>query len=64
MTFSINLPNMFKRTINLNIFRVLYEALLSLGIIIEVDILKYDSQYPKLIHVLVILITFLRHDEL
>ena len=31
---------------------------------IEVNILKCNSQYPKLIHVLAILIKFLRYDEL
>ena len=43
---------------------MLYKALLDLEIIIEVDFLKYNSQYSKLIQVLAILITFLRHDEL
>jgi len=44
---------MFRRTISLNIFEVLYEALLSLGMMIDVNILKYDGQYPKSIHVLI-----------
>jgi len=43
---------------------VLYKALLGLGIMIEVDILKCDGQYSKLIHVLTILMIFLIHDEL
>jgi len=64
MTFSINWPSIFKRTIGLNIYGVLYKALLGLGIMIEVDILKCDGQYSKLIHVLTILMIFLIHDEL
>jgi len=63
ITFSINLLSIFNRTIGLNIFGVSYEALLGLGMMIEVDILKCDSQYFKLIYVWAILIKFLRHDK-
>jgi len=36
--------------IGLNILEELYEALLSLGMMIELDILKCDGQHPKLIY--------------
>ena len=52
ITFSISLLNVFKRIIGLNIFEVLYEALLSLGIMIDVDVLKCDGQYPNSKHIL------------
>ena len=55
---------MFRSIIGLNIFRVLYEALLGLGMIIDVDILKCDSQCSKLIHILAILIKLLRYELL
>lgn len=64
ITFSINLLSIFNRIIGLNIFGVSYEALLGLGMMIEVDILKCDSQCPKLIYVWAISIKFfLRHDK-
>ena len=50
MTFLISLPNIFNRMIGLNILEKLYKALLSLGIMMELDILKCDGQYPKLIY--------------
>jgi len=63
ITFSINLLSIFNRTIGLNIFGVSYETLLGLGMMIEVDILKCDSQCFKLIYVWAILIKFLRHNK-
>jgi len=41
-----------------------YKVLLGLGMMIEVNILKCNSQYPKFIYALAILMIFLRHDEL
>ena len=49
---------MFNRTIGLNVLGKLYKVLLGLEMIMELDILKYNSQCPKLIHVLAI---FFRH---
>ena len=61
ITFSINLPSVFKRTISLNILGVLYDALLGLGIM-DVDILKCNGQCPKSIHALVMFIMLLSHN--
>ena len=44
-----------------NILEILYKALLNLRIIIKDDILKCNSQCPRLIYVLAILIKLLRH---
>ena len=63
ITFSINLPSVFKSTIGLNIFGVSYKVLLDLGMIINMDVLKYDSQYPNSKHVLAMLINLSRHSE-
>jgi len=63
MTFSISLPSVFNRTIGLNILGELYKALLGLGMIIELDILKCDGQCPKLMHTLAILMKFLRYKQ-
>ena len=54
---------MFKRTMGLNVLGVSCDALLGLGIIIDVDILKCISQCSKSIFVLVIFMMLLRHDE-
>ena len=39
----------------------LYKALLGLEMMIDNEILKCDSQYPKLIHMLAILTKFFKH---
>jgi len=43
---------------------MLYKALLGLGMIIEINILKCNGQYLKFIHMLAILMIFLRHNKL
>jgi len=43
MTFSISFPSVFKRTIDWKVFGELYNTLLGLGIIIEVDFLKCEG---------------------
>jgi len=47
---------MFRRMIGLDILEVLYEALLGLEMMIDIDVLKCNSQYPNLIYVLAMLI--------
>ena len=64
MTFSMSLLSIFNSIISLNIFGELYKALLGLGIIMNDNNLKCNSQWPKLIHALAILINFLRHKIL
>ena len=64
MTFLISLLSIFNRMIGLNILEELYEVLLSLGIMMELDILKCDGQYPKLIYaqyILFSLFSFIFH---
>ena len=60
IAFLMSLPSIFSRIIGLNIFEMLYETLLGLGMIINIDVLKYNGQCPKSIHVLTILIKLLR----
>ena len=57
-SFLIMLSNM----IGWNNLDELYEALLCLGIMTMVDILKWDGQWPKSIYVLVISISFIIHS--
>ena len=64
MIFSMSLPSVFSSVIDLNIFGVSYKALLGLGIMIDVNISKYDGQYSKSIYALAILIKLLRHELL
>jgi len=52
---------MFDRVIGLNILEELYKALLGLEMMMELDFLKCNSQYPKLMHTLAILMKFLRY---
>ena len=47
----------------LNILGVLYDVLLGLGIIIDVDTLKCEDQCPKLIQALTIFRTLSRYAE-
>jgi len=61
MNFSINLPNIFRRTIGWNILKESYEALLGLEMMIVNNILKYNGQCSKLIYTLAILIMFFKH---
>ena len=54
---------MFKRTIGLNILEMSYDVLLSLGMMMDVDILKCDGQYSKSIHALAMFIMLLRYNK-
>ena len=60
--FLISLPIMLRRTIGLNDFGESYNFLLGLGITIIVEILKCDSQYPKLMQALAIWTKVSRHS--
>jgi len=40
-----------------------YDSLLGFGIIMDMDILKWDSQWPNLKHSLAVLIIFFRHES-
>ena len=51
-------------TIGLNFFKILYKALLGLGMMIEVNVLRCNGQCPKFIQVLAILVMFLKYDKL
>ena len=56
MTFLINLPTVLSKMIGLNDLGESYKDLLGLEIMTVVDFLKWDGQYPKLMHILAILI--------
>jgi len=48
ITFLINLPSMFSKTMGLNNLGELYEDLLGLGMITVNNLLKWLGQYSKL----------------
>ena len=52
ITFSINLPNVLRRTIGLKDLRELYIFLFSLGITTVIDLLKYKGQNSNSIQAL------------
>jgi len=61
ITFLISFLRVFNKMIGRNILSRLYEVLLGLEIIIDDDNLKCNSQYCKLIHILIILIKFFKY---
>ena len=61
IAFLISLPNMFKRTIGLNVFGESYNVLLYLGIMIVEEILKWDGQWPSSIQVFAMEMIFFKH---
>jgi len=61
MTFLINLLIVLSKTIGWKALRESYDSLLGLEIIMDIETLKYDSQWPNLMHVLEILISFLKY---
>ena len=60
--FSKSLLVVLSNVIGQNNLGKLYEVLLCLGIMTGIDILKWDGQWPKLIHTLVILISLIMHS--
>ena len=60
ITFSMSLPRVLRRTIGRNTFRLSYDCLFGLGMIIVVDILKWFGQCPRLMQASVMLMTFER----
>ena len=64
MAFSISFPSVLRRIIGQNVLRKLYTGLFGLGIMISVDFLKYNSQWPRLIHELAMLTKFVIYLEL
>ena len=52
---------MFNKMISLNVLGKSYKVLLGLGMMMELDVLKCNSQCPKLMHILAMLIKILRH---
>ena len=63
MTFSISLLTVLRRTIGLKALGESYDFLLGLGIMIVVDLLKCEGQYPTLIQALAMLIMTLRQSS-
>ena len=44
MTFLISFPSMFRRAMDLKAFGKSYDSLLGFGMMIDVEILKYEDQ--------------------
>ena len=63
INFSISLLSMFKRIIGLNILGVLYNILLGLGMMIDIDSLKWHGQCSKLIYTLAMFMILTRHAK-
>jgi len=61
MTFSMSLPVVLRSTISQNTLVVLYTSLLGLEMTTDIASLKCLGQCSRNIHVLAILIIFLRH---
>jgi len=49
MTFSINLPSIFNSIMGRKNLRKLYDNLFSFGMIIDIKVLKWEGQCPRLI---------------
>jgi len=61
ITFLMSFLRVFNRMIDWNILGELYEVLSGLGIIIDDNNLKCNSQYCKLIHTLTMLVIFFKY---
>ena len=61
MIFSISLLIVLSKTIDQKVLEESYDSLLGLGIIIDVKTLKCNSQWPNSIHILAILMNFLKY---
>ena len=57
----MSLPIVLRRTIGRNAFRLLYDCLFGLGMMIVEDILKWFGQCPRLMQALAMLMIFERH---
>ena len=61
MTFSINLLIILRKIISRKVLEVLYDELFSLGIIIDVDFLKWVGQMLRLMQELAMLTKFVMY---
>ena len=61
MTFLISLLIVLSKMINLKFLGKSYDFLLGLGIMMNAETLKYNSQWPHSIYTSAILINFLKH---
>jgi len=64
MAFFISFPSILRRTIEWNILRESYASLFSLAIIFDINFLKWNGQWPRLIYKLAILTKFVIYLEL
>ena len=62
ITFLISFPIVLRRIIGLKDLEELYNSLLDFGMIIDVNTLKWDGQWPNSKHTSAMLITLFRHD--
>jgi len=61
MTFSMSLLIVLSKTMSLKALGKLYDSLLGLGIMMNIETLKCTSQWPSSKHVSAILMIFLKH---
>lgn len=61
MTFLMSLSMVLRRIMGLKDFKKLYNSLLGLGIIMDVEVLKWEDQWPSSKHTSVMLMILLRH---
>jgi len=63
ITFSISLAIVLSRTIDLNDLEESYNVFLGLGMMTIIDLLKWEGQNPRLIHVLAMLMIILKQTS-
>ena len=61
MTFSISFPSMLRRIMGQKILSKLYTSLFGLGIMIDINFIKYKGQNLRLIQVLAMLTKLVIH---
>jgi len=62
MTFLISFPMVLNRTMGLKDLEESYDSLLSLGMTMNIEVLKCKDQWPNSKHILAMLIIFFRHN--
>lgn len=61
MTFSMSFPMVLRRTMSLKDLGKSYDSLLDLGMTMNIEVLKWEDQWPSSKHTSAILMILLRH---
>jgi len=64
MTFSISFPIVLSRMMDLKDLEKSYNSLLGLGMMMDIEVLKWEDQWPNSKHTSAMLIILFRHDLL